>query len=175
MKIRLSARKARAFVSLFLAMMLLAGPVVGQPKPDDYPTEVKFMGSPLGEVVDIYGRVTGKTPLIAPRVNVNALITVKGKNKLTKEEYIAALESILALHDVAIIPHGDKFVKVVSAVEGTKHAMETEVDPQASSAIFEFSRVDYFSLPVLNLEASFGPGHAREVVAAAVCPGNRGF
>lgn len=126
-----SHERTRVLVSLFLAATLATGPVLGQQNEQGKTYEVKFMGERLEEVVNVYGNLTGRTPLVAPRVKVNTTITVRGKNKLTKQEYIDAIESILALHDVALIPHGEKFVKVVNALEAPKHAMKTETDPFA--------------------------------------------
>mgnify|MGYP003730645975 CR=1 FL=1 len=78
------------------------------------PLRLKFNNADLNVVIDAYSDVTGKTVLMAPGLP-KVMITLKSQGELTKEEYLEAIEAVLAMHGISIIKIGDKFVKVVQA------------------------------------------------------------
>lgn len=72
----------------------------------------KFVGADLDTVMALYCTWTGKIYLKTD--GVNASITLQA-DKLTIPESIDAVEAILAMNNIAILPYKDKFIKVVQA------------------------------------------------------------
>lgn len=74
---------------------------------------LSFRDAPLEQVLAYYESLTGLTLLRAP--NLAAAITLRGQTRLTKEEALAAIESVLLMNNVQIVPMGNRFAKVVQA------------------------------------------------------------
>ncbi len=77
------------------------------------PSLTSFKEMPLGQVLEIYSELTGRTVLRSPAVQANTQITLVTKSPLTRQETIQAIDSILALNSITIIPTGQKFLTVV--------------------------------------------------------------
>lgn len=77
------------------------------------PSFTSFKEMPLGQVLEIYSELTGRTVLRSPAVQANLQITLVTKTPLTARETVQAIDSILALNQIAIIPTGEKFLTVV--------------------------------------------------------------
>jgi general secretion pathway protein D len=73
--------------------------------------DFEFQGAPISAILDWYSRLTGRSIISAP--NINAQINFRSQSKLTKAEAIEALDSVLAINNIAAIPLGDKFLKIV--------------------------------------------------------------
>lgn len=73
--------------------------------------QLNFRDSPLDQVLAFYGELTGRTMIKAP--GINATINLRSQTMLTREEALEALESVLAMNNVALVPMGTKFFKVV--------------------------------------------------------------
>ncbi len=71
----------------------------------------EFQGAPITAILDWYSRLTGRSIISAP--NLNAQINFRSQSNLTKEEAIEALDSVLAINNIAAIPMGEKFLKIV--------------------------------------------------------------
>ena len=75
---------------------------------------IKFKAAPLDSVLDVYAAYVGRTLLRSPTVNgQTTTITLDQQNPLTKREIVQALDAVLAMNNVAMIPIGEKFIKVV--------------------------------------------------------------
>lgn len=74
---------------------------------------IKLQEADLSQVLDFYAELTGKTLLRSPQVPTTTKISIQNQTALTREEGITALNSILGLNQIALIPQGDKFIKVV--------------------------------------------------------------
>jgi general secretion pathway protein D len=77
-----------------------------------------FPGVPIEQLLDIYAELVGRTLLRAnagpSSVPSTTTITLKTQTKLTRSEAIVALETILGMNGITIVPIGDKFAKVVT-------------------------------------------------------------
>jgi general secretion pathway protein D len=77
-----------------------------------------FPGVPIEQLLDIYADLVGRTLLRAnagpASVAATTTITLKTQTKLTRSEAIIALETILNMNGITIVPIGDKFAKVTS-------------------------------------------------------------
>lgn len=92
---------------------------------------LNFRDAPLDQVLDFYGELTGRTMIKAP--NVNATITLRGQTRLTEEEALKAITSILAMNNISLVPMGEKFFKVVQIASARQEGMELEFfDPEAA-------------------------------------------
>ncbi len=106
-------------------------------KPVDLNT-LKFQETPLSEVLEIYSDFTGKTILRAPNVALTTLITLKVQGELTLKEAIEALDTVLALNGVTMVPMGTKFMKAVPFAQAQQEAaafsstMKPEDMPEAA-------------------------------------------
>jgi general secretion pathway protein D len=70
---------------------------------------------PVEEILDtIYAPLIGRTPLRAPGLPLTTTLTLKTQSKLTKAEAIQALETIMGMNGITIVPIGEKFFKVVA-------------------------------------------------------------
>lgn len=72
---------------------------------------VSFRDSPLDMVLEFYANLTGRTMIRAP--GVEATITLRGQTRMSEREALIAIESALAMHNVALVPMGDRFLRVV--------------------------------------------------------------
>jgi general secretion pathway protein D len=87
-------------------------PASARPAPSDQPViDFEFQGAPITAILDWYSRLTGRSIISAP--NLTAQINFRSQSKLTREEAIEALDSVLAINNIAAIPMGEKFLKIV--------------------------------------------------------------
>jgi len=91
----------------------LAAPTPAHPAPSSNQPVIdfEFQGAPITAILDWYSRLTGRSIISAP--NLNAQINFRSQSKLTKDEAIQALDSVLAINNIAAIPLGEKFLKIV--------------------------------------------------------------
>ena len=84
--------------------------------------------APLEQAVELYREWTGRT--IIKQADLSAKITLKGR-QLTKDECKQAIETVLAIQGVALVPMGDKFLKVVPIANARQEGMEIKpFDPE---------------------------------------------
>jgi general secretion pathway protein D len=86
---------------------------------------LRFQDAPLEFVLAEYGDVTGRTLLQAPGLP-KVSITLENQTVLTLDEYLKAIETVLAMHGIALIKDGERFVKVVPIAEARKEEMPIE-------------------------------------------------
>ncbi len=79
--------------------------------PEQATIDFEFQGAPISAILEWYARLTGKSIIAAP--NLAGVINFRSQAKLTKSEALQALDSVLAINNIAAIPLGEKFLKVV--------------------------------------------------------------
>ncbi|MDK2963343.1 MAG: ral secretion pathway protein [Verrucomicrobiota bacterium] len=84
---------------------------------------LSFEDAPLEQAVELYREWTGRT--IIKQADLRAKITLKGR-QLTKDEAKQAIETVLAMHGVALVPMGEKFLKVIPIANARQEGMEIE-------------------------------------------------
>ncbi|NCC52732.1 MAG: type II secretion system protein GspD [Spartobacteria bacterium] len=82
---------------------------------------LNFRDAPLDQVLGFYGELTGRTMIKAP--GLNATITLRGQTRLSQEDALDAITSILAMNNVTLVPMGDKFFKVVQTATARQEGM----------------------------------------------------
>jgi general secretion pathway protein D len=125
-----------------------------QPAPPAQPAapatiEFQFQASPLQAVLEYYARLTNRSIIQAP--NLAGTINFTTQTKLTTEEALQALDSVLAVNGISILKMGDKFLKVVqiptAKTEGPPVKIGEEVPPLSDSLMTQI-------LPLKYVEAS---------------------
>ena len=82
----------------------------------------KFQDAPLDVFLDEYSKLTGRTMIKAP--GVNATFTFKAKvAKLTRAEMIQAMDSLLSMNNLALVPLGSRFYRVVPIANATTEGL----------------------------------------------------
>ncbi len=83
----------------------------GQPLDKPLDLAMSFQGTPVNSVLEYYGRLTCRSVIQAP--NIQGQIWFNSESALTIGEAIQALDTVLALNGIAVLPVGQKFLKVV--------------------------------------------------------------
>ncbi len=92
--------------------------------------ELKFEQAPSDMLLTAYATETGLTLLHDPAAP-KATITLRSQSKLSREEYLQAIETVLGMNGIALMPVGDKFLKVLPAKDLRKLGVKTELqEPQ---------------------------------------------
>lgn len=86
---------------------------------------VNFRDAPLDQVLNFYSELTGRTMIRSP--GINATITLRGQTRLTDAETLQAIEAALLMHNVALVPMGDKFYKVVQPATVRQEGLPIEM------------------------------------------------
>lgn len=99
---------------------------------DDKLLSLSFRDAPIEQVVMFYSEVVGRTLLRAQGLP-GGTITLKSQTRLTQREALEAIESVLAMNQVGLVPMGEKFLKVVPIGnvrgEGMKLSLEMPETP----------------------------------------------
>ena len=88
---------------------------------------IEFQNAPVTAVLDYYARLTNRSVISAPNLAGN--ITFRSQTNLTLEEAIQALDTVLAVNGITVLPQGEKFLKVVQIAAGPQEG------PQVGGAL----------------------------------------
>lgn len=80
------------------------------------PGLIKFQDADITQVLEVYQELTGRT-VMRPQNLPPTKVTIRSQTPLTRKEAIQALDSILSLNGVSMIPIGEKFVNAVPAAQ----------------------------------------------------------
>ena len=130
---------------------------------------LSFRDAPVAVVLDHYAEITGRTMIQSPGVP-QVLISLRGQQRLTESEFLQAIESVLQMNNITLVPLGEKFLKVVPSGELGTHGGEIRRDPAygdplldpgtdtMDTRIFEFRNIEYTEVqPILeSMKRPFG-------------------
>ena len=110
-----------------------------------------FPGVPVEQLLDIYADLVGRTLLRSitgpSAVPKETTITLKTQTPLTRSQAIEALETILGMNGITIVPIGEKFAKVTSeaAAPGEGGPISTNMSnvPEAGKMVTQVVQVKY--------------------------------
>jgi type II secretory pathway component GspD/PulD (secretin) len=89
----------------------------GSPAEEVFPPGlIKFQEADISQVLDVYQELTGRT-VMRPANLPATKVTIRSQTPLTRKEAIQALDSILSLNGISMIPIGEKFVNAVPAAQ----------------------------------------------------------
>ena len=98
--------------------------LVANPDEEVFPPGlIKFQDADLLQVLEVYQELTGRT-VLRPANLPQTKISIKSQTQLTRREAIAALDSILSMNQITMVPQGDKFVKAVPQAQAVQEAAE---------------------------------------------------
>jgi general secretion pathway protein D len=109
--------------------------------PADEPREIdlNFPNSVLENILKMYAELTGRTILRPGNLPANQTITLVSNGKLTRTEAIQAINSVLTLNGISLIPEGERFVKAIqSATVLTEGAAFSKLNPDQLPEAGEF-------------------------------------
>ncbi|MDO9541653.1 MAG: type II secretion system secretin GspD, partial [Kiritimatiellia bacterium] len=89
----------------------------------DMPVGLKYENIDSEEVIKQYSDWTGLALMKSPDVP-SVKITLKCPKRLPKREALLAIEGVLAMNGIALVPLGDKFLKVVKIDSARQHGMK---------------------------------------------------
>lgn len=104
---------------------------------------LKFEKAPHDILLRTYAEITGKTLLIAPNVPKVESISLRSQPNvmLTREEYLQAIETVLVMHNIALEPAGEKFIRVLPANEVRKLGIRTQLTEPKDGQYTENGRI----------------------------------
>ncbi|MDR3144437.1 MAG: hypothetical protein LBT64_02975 [Puniceicoccales bacterium] len=103
------------FVFLLLGMQFISADEEYSSEEDNVVVKnVALSGAPLAEVLFVLEELSGK-PVIRDNRLQNIFIDLQIRHTMTKEEAILAIESALAINNVAIVELGDGLLKAINA------------------------------------------------------------
>lgn len=97
-------------------------------EPQQQLISLSFEDAPIEQAVELYREWTGRT--IIRQADLSARITLKGR-QLTQDEAKQAIETVLSMNGIALIPMGEKFLKVVPIANARQEGMTIKpFDPE---------------------------------------------
>ena len=87
--------------------------------------QLNFRDSPLDQVLDLIADLSGKTIIKSP--GINATITLKSQTRLNISESMQAIEAVLAMNNITLVPMGDKFLKAVQTAQARQEGMPINI------------------------------------------------
>jgi len=100
--------------------------------------QLNFRDSPLDQVLDLIASLNGKTIIKSP--GLNATITLKSQTRLNVEESMQAIEAVLAMNNITLVPMGDKFLRAVQTAQARQVGMAINLQ-QPEKAFNETDRL----------------------------------
>lgn len=130
------------------------------------PGMIDFRGADVNEVLRIYADLVRRTILRPANLQTQGQIVLRTQTPLTTSEAVQAIEALLAMNGIALIPAGDKFVKAVPLAQagqaGGEFSKQTpEQMPDLGSFVTHVVQLEYVKpsemVPVLQPFASAVP------------------
>lgn len=107
---------------------------------------LNFRDSPLDQVLEFVADLLGRTLIKSP--GINATITLKSQTRLTVKEAMQAIEAVLAMNNVSLVPMGEKFLKVVQTTAARQEGMPVSMSLPES----QFPETDALISQVITLK-----------------------
>ena len=123
--------------------------VVAAPSGKETVGILDFEGAPVKAVLDYYARLTKRSIIAAP--NLNAVVFFRSQTDLTRDEAIQALDSVLAVNGLGVIPLGEKFLKVVQITAAKQEGVQVGIAddaklPASDTFVARVVRIKYAEL-----------------------------
>jgi len=101
---------------------------------------VNFHAAPIDLVLQTYADFVHRTLLRSPNINAQTTVTLVQQNPLTKTELVQAMDAVLAMNNIAMVPIGEKFIKVVPVADVNGAGMN--IDDMNASMLPQFGPFD---------------------------------
>ena len=100
----------------------MAAPAVAKTADGEILPSLQLADADVGAVLDLLEMLTGRTILRPQSLPAVQGITLQIKKPIPKSEAILALETVLSLNQVGVVPLGDKFLKIVALAQAKMEA-----------------------------------------------------
>jgi len=120
--------------------------------------QLNFRDSPLDQVLDLIADLTNRTIIKSP--GVNATITLKSQTRLKVSEAMIAIEAVLSMNNITLVPMGDKFLKAVQTAQARQEGMPISIGTPESgfseteklvSQVFTLKHIDLVEIqPIIQ-------------------------
>ena len=109
--------------------------------------QIDFPNMELLQFLDIYSELIGKT-ILRPASLPNVTISIRSQTDLSTTEAIQALDTVMSLNGISVVPMGDKFIKVVPTAQVATEAQKfTDLDaenlPEADQMVSQIVQLQY--------------------------------
>ncbi|MDR0994620.1 MAG: type II secretion system secretin GspD [Verrucomicrobiota bacterium] len=107
--------------------------------------------APLDALLDMYSQVTGRTMIKAPGVNAT-FPNIRVRERLSKEEMIQVMDSLLSMNNISLVPLGTRFYRVVpidkAATEGMEIQRQTPEGghPESDALVSQLIQLKYLEM-----------------------------
>jgi len=91
------------------------------------PEALKYYNAPLDILLEDYSVKTGRTLLLAPNLP-SPTFTLTSQGELEPDEYLQAIETLLAMHEIGLITVGERFIQVVPIRQARRTSLEIRED-----------------------------------------------
>lgn len=88
--------------------------------------QLNFKDTPIDMVFDQVSELLGRTIIRSP--GINAAINLKSHTRLTQAEALEAIEAILAMNNITLVPMGDKFLRAVQTGQARQEGMSINLN-----------------------------------------------
>ena len=124
-------------------------PQTPPPGPGDNVGIIDFQNAPLQALLDLYSRFTNRSVILAP--GVNAIVTFRSQVELTRDEALQAMDSVLAVNGLSLLPMGEKFLKVVQIASAKQEGVQIGVNdatkfPASDTFMAQVVKIGYADL-----------------------------
>ncbi|MDB6026737.1 MAG: Type and secretion system protein [Verrucomicrobiales bacterium] len=118
-----------------------------------------FDNTPLVQVLEEYSSLVNRTILRSTQLPITTFINLKTQNFLTKAEAISALETVMAMNGITVIPIGEKFMKVVTHADanGSGAQLSEDISTLPDSGKFVTQVVQLKYVPVQDASTAISP------------------
>jgi len=152
----MNLRLARLWLALVCSALVIVAraqtpPAPPAPAPAEELVQVKLPDADLDTIISALEIYTGRVATLRPAALPTATYNLQFSRPVPKSEAILAIETVLALNGIGVIPLGERFLKVVALTQTRVEAPETIVGTtldrapggRAASKVFqlEFLRV----------------------------------
>ena len=120
---------------------------------------------PLEQFFELYSIYSGRTILRPYQLPAPAGLTLKAQSDLTRVEVVQAMDGVLALNSITMIPIGEKFVKAVPSTQADK-----EGAPLSSSKSKDLPLAEQFVTSVVKLNHTKPTEMAQTLASFAKTP-----
>jgi len=104
----------------------------------------------LDQLLDDYSKLTGRTMIKAP--GINGSFTFQAKSKLTKAEWIQAMDSLLTMNNLSLVPLGSQFFRVVQMDKAPAEGMEIQSEmsedmpPESDTLVSQLVALEFLDM-----------------------------
>ena len=111
---------------------------------------LSYRGTTLDQVLEIVRKITGRTIIMDPKVSPITVNLVSEK-KLAETDVLIAIETMLEMNNIVLIPQGDEFIQVVPADAAFQRPLEPNYNAPVDQGDKDESRLVSQVIPLAHV------------------------